>query len=378
MTTESSESTEATAKKVAETPAKGKDPVRRITLVVLAVCVVIFAWYVAADRHTPYTDQARVRTLVVPITPRVSGYLVESNIRLHSRVEADAVMFRLDPRPFELAVRAAEAQVDNTAQQVGAQTATVKAAVARLGVAKAQLDRSQRNYDRVQKILQDNPGALSQADRDRTETSLAQSTEKVSSAEADLEKAQFQLGTSGPENAQLRAAIVALEQAQLDQAFAVLYAPDDGVIESYTVDVGHYAAAGQPLATFLSSHDTWIQADMRENNISNIRVGDRAEFVLDVAPGRVFRGTVRSIGFGVSDGKGSQPGSLPQISSSSSWLRDPQRFPVVVTFDEPLSPGLVRAGGQVDVVVYAGSSNALLNGIGWMRMRLVGLLSYVR
>ncbi|MCK4775889.1 MAG: HlyD family secretion protein, partial [Candidatus Krumholzibacteria bacterium] len=192
---------------------KGKDPIRRVTRIVLIVCAVIFVWYLFADRLTPYTDQARVTALLVPIVPQVSGYLTEVNVRLHSVVDEDDVLFIIDQRPYILAVQSAEAALDNAAQQVGALTATVKSAAGRLGVARAQLDRSQRTYNRTEAILEKNPGALSQVDRDRSETNLAQSVERVFSAEADLDKAKEQLGVTGPENPQLRAAIAALEQA---------------------------------------------------------------------------------------------------------------------------------------------------------------------
>jgi multidrug resistance efflux pump len=360
-----------------EAVTRKKDPIRRITAIVLGICLVIMIWYITADRLAPYTDQAKVVALVVPVVPRVSGYLTEVNVRLHSVVNKNDVLFQIDARPFELAVRAAEANFDRAAQQVGARSATVKSAVASVGVARAQLDRAQRNFDRTQQVLESNPGALSQADRDRSETGLAQAVERVASAEANLEKAQEQLGEVGPDNPDLRAAIVALEQVQLDLAFTKLYAPTRGAIESFNVDVGHYAQSGQPLATFISTHDVWIQADMRENNIANIKPGYRVEFVLDVAPGRVFKGTVRSVGFGVGSQGGTSRGELQTVTSSQGWLRDPQRFPVIIGIDPGEAQGLLRAGGQADVIVYTGNHH-LLNAIGWVNLRIRGLLSYVR
>ncbi|UCH84427.1 MAG: HlyD family secretion protein [Candidatus Latescibacterota bacterium] len=356
---------------------KKTDPIRRITAIVLAVCLVILIWYVLSDRLTPHTDQAKVVALVVPIVPQVSGYLTEVDVRLHSVVNADDRLFQIDKRPYELAVRSAEANLDRAAQQVGARTATVKSAAARLGVAKAQLDRAQRNYNRTQQVLENNPGALSQADWDRAETSLAQAVERVASSEADLETAKEQLGAVGPDNPDLRSAIVALEQAQLDLAFSTIYAPSRGVIESFNVDVGHYAQAGQPLATFISTHDVWIQADMRENNISNIKVGNRVEFVLDVAPGRVFRGEVRSVGYGVGSQNPTNRGQLQTVTSSKGWLRDPQRFPVIIGFETDETARLLRIGGQADVVVYTGNYH-ILNAISWVNLRVRGILSYVR
>jgi multidrug resistance efflux pump len=366
-----------TASEAVEAATPKKDPIRRVTRIVLTVCAVIFVWYLLADRLTPYTDQARITALVVPIVPRVAGYLTEVNVHLHSVVEENDVLFQIDSRPYELAVRSAEANLDNAAQQVGALSATVKSAVGRVGVAKAQLDRAQRTYNRTQAILEKNPGALSQADRDRAETSLAQAVERLSSAEADLDKAKEQLGVIGPENPQLRAAVAAFEQAQLDLGFTTLRAPTTGAIESFNVDVGHYALAGQPLATFVSTTDVWIQADMRENNISRVTIGDPVEFVLDVAPGRVFKGEVRSVGYGVSTAGGTNRGDLPTVQSTQGWLRDPQRFPVIIAFDRGTTRGLLRAGGQADVIIYAGG-NQILNLIGKLHLRIRSLLSYVR
>jgi len=354
-----------------------RDPIRKITRIVLVACLVFFVWYVAAERLTPYTDQARVQALVTPIVPQVSGYLTEVNVRLHSIVVGGDLLFQIDRRPYELAVRSAEANLDQAAQLVGAQSATVKSATASLGMARAQLDRAQRRFKRTQDILALNPGALSQADKDRAETGLDQALERVTSAEAELQRANEQLGVEGPENPELRAAVAALEQAQLNLAFTSLHAPDRGAIESFNVDVGFYAQPGQPLATFVSNRGLWIQADMRENNISRIKTGDPVEFVLDVAPGRVFHGTVRSVGYGVTAASGTNRGELPTVSSSEGWLRDPQRFPVVVALAPGQAAGLLRSGGQVDVIVYTGN-HPILNTIGKIRVRLRSILSYVR
>ena len=356
---------------------KRMDPARRITIIVLAIVAVVFIWYVVSDRVTPYTAQARVQGLTVPIMPQVSGYLVDIRVRLHDVVEPGDTLMQLDRRLYEVAVRNAEASLDNAKQQVGALTATVRSSEGRLGVARAQLDRAQRNFNRVRAVQEQNPGALSQADIDRAETSLAQGVERVSSAEADLDRAIQQLGETGPNNPTLRAAEAALEKARLDLGFTTLRAPSRGGIESFSLDVGQFAAAGQPLAMFVSTHDVWIQADMRENNISNIKPGDCVEFTFDVAPGRIFSGTVASVGYGVSQGGGESPGALPTVQSSSGWLRDPQRFPVVVRFNADETQGLLRIGGQVDVIVYTGN-NFILNTIGWIRIRLSSLLSYVR
>lgn len=359
-----------------DAPESGRG-VGRVTKIVFGLSVALFIWYVAADRFTPYTDQARVDAFIVPIVPWVSGYITSVDVQLHDVVEANDVIVQIDRRPYELALQQARAELAVATQNVGAGSASVEANAARLGVALATLDRAQRNFNRVQAIQERNPGALSQADRDGAETSLASAQERVASAEADLEASKRQLGPAGADNPNIQAAIAAVGKAQLDLEFTTVRAPTRGAIENTRLDVGYYASAGQALGTFISMTDSWVQADLRENNLAHIEVGDPVDLVLDVVPGRVFKGTVRTIGFGVSEGFSGQTGGLETVSESSGWLRDPQRFPVIISFADGAAAEYRRAGGQANVIVYTGR-RPILNAIGKLRIRLVSWLSFVR
>jgi multidrug resistance efflux pump len=366
----------ADSQEQASAEVKGKDSIKKITIVVLLVTVLFFLWYVLADRHTPYTDQGRIHGLITPVSPRVSGFVTDIRIGLHSRVNAGDTLFQLDRRPFEIAMVKAEAGIDNATQSIAASSASVKSSAGRLGVARAQLDRAQRNWERVQQVMKENEGALSAADKDQSETAYLQALEQVASAEAGLERAQQQLGVDGPDNPKIRTAVQALEQAQLDLEFSTIVAPTDGVIESFEIDLGYYASAGQPLTTLISSTDVWIQANLKENNLSKMDLGDEVEFILDIAPGRIFKGKVRSIGFGVASNQ-TNKGGLPTISEKKGWLQDPQRFPVIISSSDKGVTDLYRLGGQVDVVVYTGN-NFILNSIAALKIRLMAYLSYVR
>lgn len=350
--------------------------IKKITLIVLIVSAVFFLWYVSADRHTPYTDQGRIHGLITPVSPRVSGFVTKINIKLHSQVKAGDTLFQLDKRPFEIAVLKAEAGIDNAVQSIAASSASVKSSAGRLGVAKAQLDRAQRNWERVQKVMKENEGALSAADKDQAETAYLQALEQVSSAEAGLERSQQQLGVDGPDNPKIITAVQTLEQAKLDLEFATIIAPTDGYIESFEIDLGYYASAGQPLTTLVSTTDVWIQANMKENNLSMMELEDEVEFILDIAPGEVFKGKVRSMGFGVATDE-TNKGGLPTVSDKKGWLQDPQRFPVIISTDNLELIDLYRLGGQVDVVVYTGD-NFMLNSIAGFKIRLISYMSYVR
>ncbi len=359
-------------------PEEKKSPIKLITKIVLLISVLFFVWYIFSERQTPYTDQARIKGLVTPITSRVSGNIIDIRIKLHSKVKAGDTLFQIDRSPFEIAVSKAEANIDNTTQSVAASTSSVKSAAGRLGVAKAQLDRAQRNWNRVEKVMRENAGALSENDKDQSETALLTATEQVASAEANLDRAKQSLGDSGPDNPKIRAAIQDLEKAQLDLAFTTIIAPTDGVIESFDIDLGYFASAGQPLTTLISKSDIWIQADLKENNLSLMNVGDPVKFHLDIAPGKIYEGTVRSMGFGVATDN-SNKGGLPSVSSKSGWLRDPQRFPVIIGLDsnEIDFQQMIRLGGQADIVVYTGD-NGLLNGLASFRLKFNSWLSYVR
>ncbi len=356
---------------------KKRNPVVWTTRIVLLLAAIIFIWYIFSDRHTPYTTQARITEIIVPVTPRVSGYLIDVRVKLNSVVKTGDLLFQIDTTSYAIAVKKAEANIENVIQQLGAQSATVKAAASAVGVARAQLDRAQRNYDRAQRVIKKNPGALSQADIDRVETSLNQALESLSNAEANLAKAKKQLGPTGENNPQLRMAINDLNNTQLQLEWTKIYAPSDGYIESFNLDVGYYCQAGKPICTLLSKEDLWIQADFKENNLSHMKPGDEVKFILDVAPGRIFKGEVRSIGYGVDAGNTVTPGSLPKVTSKSSWLQDPQRFPVIIAISDTTAARICRAGGQADVVVFTGK-HSFLNAIAGFRIWINTWLSYVR
>jgi len=245
-------------------PQKTSDPARKITLVVLGLCVIFFLLYLRADRVMPYTDQARIIGFSVPVVPQVPGYVTEIGVSLHDVVEPGHLLVQLDTTQYGIAVRSARAALDNAIQQLGVQSAGVEAAAAGLAAARAQRTIAQREFDRVQSISQRNPNALSQSDRDRATAALEQAVAQVEASEADLERARAALGAEGADNPAVRSAMAALEQAEFNLAQTTLRAPSDGAIESLMLDVGHFAGAGQPLMTFVTTSRAWIQADLRE------------------------------------------------------------------------------------------------------------------
>ena len=194
----------------------------------------------------------------------------------------------------------------------------------------------------------------------------------------DLSKAIETAGERSDKNAQLISARSAIEKAELDLKRTEVVAPSGGRVTDLRTDVGQFAQPGAPVMTLIAVHDLWISAEMTENNLGNIKPGDQVAIVLDVMPGQVLKGRVRSVGSGVSSGQQAQPGSLPAIENSRDWLRQSQRFPVAVEFDAAEIERLhgVRVGGQADVLVYTGD-HGLMNWLGGVFIGLVSHLSYL-
>jgi multidrug resistance efflux pump len=360
-----------------ESEASGRDPVRIATLLILTLCLIFFTLYLRADRVMPYSTQARVVGRTVSIVPQVGGYITSVKVGLHEVVDRSQVLVEIDTLQYQIGVRQARANLDNVIQQIEGAGASVAAAVAGLTAASAQENITRRSSERVTAISELDPTAISQADRDRSEAAHLVAIASVEAAKADLRRAEAILGSPGMDNPAIRAAAATLEQAELNLSLSTLTAPSRGAIESMFLEVGHFASPGQPLMTFVSASDVLISANMRENNLANMKPGNPVEFILDVAPGKIFNGTVRSIGLGVSGSAPNDRGTLPKVTTTTGWLRQPQQFPVVINLADDVAGEILRIGAQVSVMVYTGD-HPIVNRIGRFAMRVNSILSYLR
>ncbi len=174
---------------------------------------------------------------------------------------------------------------------------------------------------------------LSHSDGDKARAAIKASEAGVVSAKANLEKAKQSLGKEGNENPRIRSALAQLKKAQLDLSRTIIVAPSKGGITNLQVDIGYFANAGAPAMTFVEWNNVWIQVNLRENNLANLAIGNPVEISLDVDPGTIYQGKVSSIGFAVDTNTGGAISGLTTVESKTGWLRDAQRFPVMITFD---------------------------------------------
>ena len=377
MTDENSSETESSPDEAQETAAKAPmDPVRKWTLIVLGACVVLMFWYLVSDRVTPYTNQARVHALVIPVAAEVSGVVTGVAVSNNELVSAGQELFQIEPNRYQLAVETAQANLQSARQATGASTASVDAARASVAAARAGMVRADQDAIRLRRIKEEDPGAISDRRLEQAESSLSVAQSQLAASQANLEKAIQDLGEAGDQNSRILQARSALEQAELDLERTTVRAPNDGLVTDVRVDNGNFASAGAPLMTFIGMDDIWIRADFTENNLGNIKTGDKVEIVFDSLPGNVLSGRVRGTGFGVSVDT-TPLGSLPTVDNNRQWLRDAQRFPVDVEFqlsDSSQRKG-ARVGAQASVIVYTGD-NWLFNFVGKVHIRVASLLTY--
>jgi len=369
---------EAETEETVEAPAsepKQKDPVRKWTWLVLLLMAALFGWYLLADRFTPYTTQARLHALVVPISPLISGLVEEVYVSNNQRVAAGELLFRLNTDTYELILAAAEADLQSARQTVGASVAGVAAAAASVKAAEASKIQAEQDAVRMRGIRAEDPGAISERRLQYAEAALAAAIANVEAAEANLEKARQDLGQLGENNVRILQAQVAIADAQLNIDRSLVRAPDDGVVTNVRLDVGNFAGSGQAQMTFIATDNLWVQADFTENNLGHVAAGNKVQIHFDVLPGRLFEGIVRGTGFGV-DVDTAPLGELPTIENDKNWLREAQRFPVLVDFETEDARELgVRVGSQATVTIFTGN-RPVLNVIARLRMRLSSYLSY--
>lgn len=371
--------TDAAPPPPAPTPAP-TDPAKKGIRWVLLLIVLSLAWYLLADRYTPYTQQARVGAFVIPVAAEVAGRVIRVNVRNNQDVKAGDVLFELDPQPLQIAVDRAKADLESTRRQVGASTAGIASAQASLRAAQANELKTRQDNQRLEGLYKQDPGTISVRLLEVSRANREQAVAQVAAARAEVQRAQEQEGGNTDTNAQLRSAASALAKAELDLANTRIGARSAGLITDLRTDVGQFAAVGSPVMTLIAIHDVWISADLTENNLGRVQPGTPVAIVLDALPGEVLDGRVRSVGYGVSVGQTPAPGTLPSIQNSRDWLRPAQRFPVIIEFTEEAKKRLIdnraiRAGGQAEVMAFPTEGNPL-NPLGRLFVGLMSWLSY--
>ena len=354
----------------AAAPKRKRPPAKAIARILVVFLLLLLGWYVATDRLAPSSSSGAVNAFTTQVSPRVAGVVTEVLVADNQEVKAGDTLFILDPRPFDLAVLQAEANLAQANQGVDASTAALSSSQARVTQAEAALENTRASVARTKSLVE--RGVAAQAMADKASAELKSAEASLEAARADLSAALLKAGGKGVNNPQIQLAQVQLEQAELNRTFATVTAPTDGVITNLRLAVGQFINAGSPALTFIGSERPWIMVDMRENQLANVQPGADASILFDGQPGKIFKGRVQGIAWGIDPGRTSANG-LPQNQASTRWFEPARTMPVHVELVDDDWPANVRVGSKVNVVVYAGGQS---NPVAWIASGLQHVASY--
>ena len=312
---------------------------------ILGALVIAGYLYVRHEELYPSTQDAYVGANVIRIAAQVSGPVINLYVRDHQAVKGGEPLFEIDPAPFAIAVRGAQAQLELTREQLAAAQAAVDAAEALVEEHKAQLEEASRNAERILTLVEQKQ--LPPAKGDEAQAARKSAAASLAAAQAELLRARLDLGRPGEANARWQAAKAALEEARLNLQHTHVVAPADGTVAGLTLRSGSLVQTGSPLFALIEAGEWWVDANYKETDLERIHPGEPAEVQVDMYPGIIFKGTVKS----VSRASGSAFSLLPPENATGNWVKVTQRFPVRVRVlnagvDHPLRVG---ASSQVTV-----------------------------
>ncbi|WP_434115373.1 multidrug transporter subunit MdtN [Paraburkholderia caffeinilytica] len=325
-----------------------------ILLIVLAVIAIIAViWRVDT---APRTDDAYAYADTIGVSPEVSGKIVTLAVRNNQAVKQGDLLFEIDPRPYQFALQRAQAALAQLDAQIPLTQRTVNAQVFNADAAKSSVVRAQTaakqagdTLARMEPLI--GKGYISADDLDRARTAYRAAQAELAAAQAQARQAEAGVSSVAALVAQRAVLTAEISTAQLNLEYATVRAPFDGRVVELRTSVGQFVSAQKPVFTLIDTRHWYVIANLRENELGNIRPGTRATVYLMSNTGIRFSGSVDSVGFGVDpqDG-GSTANGLPNIQRSINWVHVAQRFPVKILVDHP-DPQLFRIGTSAVAVL---------------------------
>ncbi|ANN69720.1 EmrA/EmrK family multidrug efflux transporter periplasmic adaptor subunit [Bordetella bronchialis] len=339
---------------------------KRLMLIATGVFVLLAiaygAWWWLVGSHFESTDDAYVHGNLVQITPQVPGTVVAIEADDTETIQAGAPLVRLDPSDTDIALQQAEAKLAQTVRQVHTLFVQNDALAADVAVRKADVERAQAELTRARSDLARRQtlaksGGVSGEEILHAQTTLKSAESGLAQTQAALEASKAKLatnqaltrGTSVENHPDVREAEAELRNAWLAQSRTVLPAPVTGMVARRSVQVGQRVAPGNTLMNVVPLDQVWVEANFKEGQLRQMRVGQPATITADLYGGSVtYHGKV----VGLDAGTGSAFALLPAQNATGNWIKVVQRVPVRIALDpQELKAHPLRIGLSMDVEV---------------------------
>jgi membrane fusion protein (multidrug efflux system) len=337
--------------------------IRLVLLGVLPVAVLITAahYWVASGRYVA-TDNAYVKANLIAISAEVSGRVAKVHVGENTPVKAGQKLFSIDPEPFRIELARARAELDKVRNQIVALHADHRQAQMELKEARADLAYFKRVHNRFAALAR--RGNASKAKLDEADRNVDTSRQRASALRQKTLRILARLGGTAdgsiethPEYLEARAN---RDEAELALRRTTVTAPVDGFVGRLKLQAGEYVTAGQTMLPLIESGASWIEANLKETQLTHIAVGQRARIVLDAFPDHTWEATVSSI----SPSTGAELSVLPPQNASGNWVKVVQRVPVRLEIGDVHPSITLRSGMTVSVSIDTERKPSLVDVIG--------------
>ncbi|MDP9891801.1 membrane fusion protein (multidrug efflux system) [Variovorax boronicumulans] len=340
---------------------------RRRALTALAAVVIVagggwglYEWLVAS--HYEDTDNAYVQGNVIQITPQIGGTVMAINADDTDFVKAGQPLVQLDPADAKVSLEQAEAALAQTVRQTRTLYANNGSLAAQVTLRQSDIVKAQSDIAKAQDDLQrrralSGNGAVSKEELNHAETQLDTAKSQLAAAQAGVVAAKEALvsnqslteGTSVAQHPSVLAAAAKVREAYLATQRVAMPAPVDGYVAKRTVQLGQRVAAGTPMMSIVPLNQLWVDANFKEVQLRNIRIGQPVKLTADVYGKKVeYDGKVAGLGVGT----GSAFALLPAQNATGNWIKVVQRVPVRIALDpEQLKTNPLRIGLSMDAEI---------------------------
>ena len=322
---------------------------RAIGAAIIVATVLVTLWVLDLNRRFPRTDDAYVRANLVGIAPHVSGPIVELPVVDNQTVKAGDLLFVVDPRPYQVTLDRARAELAVVESQISAQQSAIAAAEAEVKRREAESWYAADYLRRVEPLLQKQYVTKDKVEDARSKQRAAAAAHEQ--ARHELTRAKELLAQFGELNARRQAAQAAVGDAELNVGYCWVRAPFDGYITNLNISVGQYARQGEQVLALVDGRSWYVLANFRETFLDAIRPGMEADVYLMSYPGHRFRGVVQGTGWAIHPPDGATVGVLPEVQPTLNWVRLAQRFQVRIKLQDPDPEQPFRMGATAVVTI---------------------------